>query len=198
MHYQAVVPVSLAFLAICCGLSTADAQIASNANHPDQAGLEEIVVTANKRAESIQSVPSSVLALTAATLERANVRDFDDLISLVPNMTITKTSQPANNSINIRGIGTYSFSIATQASTAVVVDDIPQAFQAEAFTTLADVQQIEILRGPQSTLFGKSASAGVLRSDFRYAQIQTQRKYKRLPGQLAQSGHRQLAGRRQR
>ena len=124
--------------------------------------LEQIIVTANKRAESIQDVPASVMAVTAETLERANVRTFDGLVNVVPGVTISKTTQPANNSINIRGIGTYSYSIATQPSTVVVVDDIPQAFQAEAFTSLVDVQQVEVLRGPQSTLFGKSASAGVV------------------------------------
>ena len=129
---------------------------------PPAAQLEEIVVTANKRAESIQNVPASVLAVPADTLERVNVRTFDDLVDVVPGVTITKTTQPANNSINIRGIGTYAYSIATQPSTVVVVDEIPQAFQAEAFTSLVDVQQVEVLRGPQSTLFGKSASAGAI------------------------------------
>ena len=126
------------------------------------AQLEEIVVTANKRSEAIQNVPASVLAVTSDTLERVNVRTFDDLVDVVPSVTISKTTQPANNSINIRGIGTYAYSIATQPSTVVVVDEIPQAFQAEAFTSLVDVQQVEVLRGPQSTLFGKSASAGVI------------------------------------
>ena len=129
---------------------------------PPPVQLEEIVVTANKRAEAIQNVPASVLAVPADTLERVNVRTFDDLVDVVPGVTITKTTQPANNSINIRGIGTYAYSIATQPSTVVVVDEIPQAFQAEAFTSLVDVQQVEVLRGPQSTLFGKSASAGAI------------------------------------
>src|SRR5689334_16577357 len=93
---------------------------------------------------------------------RAGVRDFDDLPKIVPSLTITKTSQPANNSINIRGIGTYAYSIATEPSVAVVIDDVPQAFQAAAFGALVDVQQVEVLRGPQNTLFGKSASAGVI------------------------------------
>ena len=126
------------------------------------AGLEEVVVTAAKRKDDIQTVPISVLAVTGKDLERRNIRDFDDLVKVAPSLTITKTSQPANNSINIRGIGTYAYSIATEPSVAVVIDDVPQAFQAQAFAALVDVAQVEVLRGPQSTLFGKAASAGVI------------------------------------
>jgi len=124
--------------------------------------LEEVIVTASKRLENIQDVPSSVLVVTVKEMERSNIRDFDDLVKIAPSVTITKTSQPGNNSINIRGIGTYAYSIATEPSVAVVIDEIPQAFQAAAFAALVDVQQVEILRGPQNTLFGKSASAGVI------------------------------------
>jgi iron complex outermembrane receptor protein len=124
--------------------------------------VEEIIVTAGKRAENIQDVPASVLVVTEDALEQSNIRDFDDIVKVAPSVTITKTSQPGNNSINIRGIGTYAYSIATEPSVAVVIDDVPQAFQAAAFAALVDVQQVEVLRGPQSTLFGKSASAGVI------------------------------------
>ena len=156
--------VRLVLMASVVGLRphSAAAEAAPADEGPGQPQLEEIVVTANKRAESIQNVPASVIAVTADTLERANVHTFDGLVNVVPSVTISKTTQPANNSINIRGIGTYAYSIATQPSTVVVVDEIPQAFQAEAFTSLVDVQQVEVLRGPQSTLFGKSASAGVI------------------------------------
>lgn len=124
--------------------------------------LEEVIVTASKRLENVQVVPFSVLVVTNSAMDRSNIRDFDDLVKIAPSVTITKTSQPANNSINIRGIGTYAYSIATEPSVAVVVDEVPQAFQAAAFAALVDVQQIEVLRGPQNTLFGKSASAGVI------------------------------------
>jgi iron complex outermembrane receptor protein len=129
---------------------------------PAPAILEEVIVTAGKRPERVQEVAASVLVVTATSLERSNIRDFDDLVRIAPSVTITKTSQPANNSINIRGIGTYAFSIATEPSVAVVIDDIPQAFQAAAFAALVDVQRVEVLRGPQNTLFGKAASAGVV------------------------------------
>lgn len=131
-------------------------------DEPPIESLNEVIVTATKRLENIQEVPASVFVATSAALERLNIRDFDDLVKVAPSVTITKTSQPANNSINIRGIGTYAYSIATEPSVAVVIDEVPQAFQAAAFSALVDVQQIEVLRGPQNTLFGKSASAGVV------------------------------------
>jgi iron complex outermembrane receptor protein len=123
---------------------------------------DAIVVTAGKRPENVQDVPSSIVALPARLLERSQVRDFDDLARVIPSLTITKTTQPANNSINIRGVGTYAFSIATKPSVSVIVDDVPQAFQAQAFKALSDVAAVEVLRGPQSTLFGTSASAGAI------------------------------------
>ena len=161
MSYKTVLLLSAA-LCSAAGLARAQTAPAKTTETPQVSTVEEIIVTSGKRAENIQNVPASVLVMTAANLERANARDFEDLARIAPSLTITKTTQPANNSINIRGIGTYAFSIATQPSVAVVIDDVPQAFQAAAFAALVDVQQVEVLRGPQSTLFGKAASAGVV------------------------------------
>ena len=139
---------------------TSIAATAEGRGEPDE--LAEIIVTAGKREENLQNIAGSVLVVTGSVLDRSNIRDFDDIVKVAPSVTITKTSQTGNNSINIRGIGTYAYSIATEPSVAVVIDDIPQAFQAAAFGALVDVQQVEVLRGPQSTLFGKAASAGVI------------------------------------
>jgi iron complex outermembrane recepter protein len=125
-------------------------------------GLEAVVVTSGKRVEALGLSDASVQALSSQMMDRTGVRDFDDLTRLAPTLTISKTTQPGNNSINVRGVGTYSYSIGAEPSVVVVIDDVPQAFQAMAFTALTDVRQVEILRGPQSTLFGKSASAGVI------------------------------------
>lgn len=125
-------------------------------------GLEAVVITSGKRLETLGRSDASVQALSSQMMDRTGVRDFEDLAKLAPSLTISKTTQPGNNSINIRGVGTYSYSIGTEPSVVVVVDDVPQAFQAMAFSALADVQQVEILRGPQSTLFGKSSAAGVI------------------------------------
>jgi len=135
---------------------------AQTARSPSADSPETVIVTANKRSERIQDLPSSVWVATDEKLSQTQVRDFDDLVRIAPSLTITKTSQPANNSINIRGVGTYAFSIATKASVSVIVDDVAQPFQAQAFQALSDVSQVEILRGAQSTLFGTSASAGVI------------------------------------
>lgn len=163
MTLKSILQCSVAVVAFSAGAHAATAQTTGSATAAGGGdSVADVVVTATKRPESVQSVPQSVYVATKATLDRANVRDFDDVTTVAPDLTITKTTQPFNNSINIRGVGTYAFSIATEASTAVVVDDVPQAFQAQAFKSLSDAAQIEVLRGPQNTLFGRSASAGVL------------------------------------
>lgn len=149
----------IAMSAAAC-IPTAEAQ--TQARAPDSDVLESIIVTAGKHRENLQDLPASIWVATEENLSRSEVRDFDDLVRIAPSLTITKTTQPANNSINIRGVGTYAFSIATKPSVSVIVDDVLQSFQAQAFQALADVSQVEILRGPQSTLFGTSATAGVI------------------------------------
>ncbi|KQV58494.1 MULTISPECIES: TonB-dependent receptor [unclassified Caulobacter] len=135
---------------------------AAQAQASDSAQLEEIIVTSTKRAERLQDVPVSVTAVTADVLERNNVRELGDLVKLSPGLVINYGSQPGNFSINMRGIGTFSNGIAVESDVAVVIDDVPVGFQAAAFKDLIDVERVEVLRGPQSTLFGKSAIAGVL------------------------------------
>ncbi|MBW8858548.1 MAG: TonB-dependent receptor, partial [Caulobacter sp.] len=130
---------------------------------PDPSGqLEEIIVTSTKRAERLQDVPVSVTALTQDVIERNNVRELGDVVKLSPAISIDYGSQPGNFSIKMRGIGTFSNGIAVESDVAVVIDDVPIGFQAAAFKDLIDVERVEVLRGPQSTLFGKSAIAGVL------------------------------------
>jgi len=129
----------------------------------DQAGrLEEVVVTAQKREQSLQSVPVAVTAITAETLVNRNVATVSDLTRLAPSLTVTQSNTPANASINLRGIGTYAFSVGVEPSVAVIVDDVALLQQSQAFSGLSDIARIEVLRGPQGTLFGRSAAAGAI------------------------------------
>ena len=128
----------------------------------DSVQLEQVTVTATKRAERLQDVPVAVTALTSETLDRNNIRELGDVVKLSPSLVITYGSQPGNFAITMRGIGTFSNGIAVESDVAVVIDDVPLGYQAQAFKDLIDVDRVEVLRGPQSTLFGKSAIAGVL------------------------------------
>ena len=160
-RFLTVPNVGMAVLMTISGLARSQADSA-----PTQAGnslqLEVVTVTATRRAERLQDVPVSVTALTSSVLERGNVRELGDLVNLSPGLVIGYGSQPGNFSISMRGIGTFSNGIAVESDVAVVVDDVPIGFQAAAFKDLIDVERVEVLRGPQSTLFGKSAIAGVL------------------------------------
>ena len=124
--------------------------------------LQEIVVTAEKRAENLQEVPIAVTVVRGDDFTKANVSSFASLATFSPSLTVTAGDQPANSAIIIRGVGTFAFSIAAEPSVLVVIDDVAVGYQAQAFTDLVDIDRVEVLNGPQSTLFGKSASAGLV------------------------------------
>jgi iron complex outermembrane receptor protein len=149
-------------IAAFVALALASLGVAAQETQQDPTKVEQVVVTANKRAQNLQDVPAAITVLSDATLQRNNVRDMSDLPNLSPALTITYSTQPGNFSINMRGIGTYSLGIGVEADVAVVIDDIPFAMQANAFKDLADVFRIEVLKGPQSTLLGKSSIAGAV------------------------------------
>jgi iron complex outermembrane recepter protein len=125
-------------------------------------GDSDVVVTANKRAENVQDVPLAVSVVTPAQLATAGVREFQDLGRIAPSLVIRPAEHPVNANVSLRGVGTFAFSIGVEPSVAVLIDEVPLAFQARAFTDLPDVERIEVLRGPQSTLYGKAASAGLI------------------------------------
>jgi iron complex outermembrane receptor protein len=129
---------------------------------PDRNQLERVEVTANKRVEKLENVPLAISVFTSERLERSNVRSLEDVIELTPALSVTYGSTPANNGLNMRGIGTSSIGIGVESDVSVIIDDVPMGAQFMAFKDLADVQRIEVLKGPQSTLFGKSAIAGAL------------------------------------
>ncbi|MEP6939018.1 MAG: TonB-dependent receptor [Rudaea sp.] len=124
--------------------------------------LGAVTVTAQKREQDLQKVPVAVTVVNQQMIEANAIRDFTDMNRVAPSLVVKPAENPVNASITVRGIGTFAFSIGVEPSVAVVVDDVPIAFQARAFTDLSDIERIEVLRGPQSTLYGKSASAGLI------------------------------------
>jgi iron complex outermembrane receptor protein len=124
--------------------------------------LETVVVTANKRIEKLESVPMAISVLSEAEIARNNIREIEDVVALSPSLTMKAETTAANNALYMRGIGTFSIGIGVESDVSVIIDDIPIAVQFQAFRDLADVSRIEVLKGPQSTLFGKSAVAGAI------------------------------------
>lgn len=139
--------------------AAADAPAVASAG---QIKLEPVVVSANRRIEQLDKVPQSVSVLSAADIERNNVREIDDVLALIPSLTISTGTQVGTNSMNMRGIGTTSNNLGIEGDVAVILDDLPFAQPQQAFKDLHDVARIEVLKGPQSTLFGKSAIAGAV------------------------------------
>ena len=129
---------------------------------PVSAQIEEIVVTATKREENVQDVPVAVSVLSSETIENSHSVGLEGLQSLIPSVSFRKGNTTRNSTVTVRGIGTISFSTAAEPSVATVVDGVVLGRSGQAFGDLYDIERLEVLRGPQGTLFGKNASAGVV------------------------------------
>ena len=121
-----------------------------------------IVVTATKREQTLQETPISVSVTSAETLERAQIRDLIDLQTVAPSLRVQQLQSSSNTTFSIRGFGNGDNNFGIEPSVGVFIDGVFRSRSAGALDDLANVQRIEVLRGPQSTLFGKNASAGVV------------------------------------
>lgn len=128
----------------------------------EQMKLETVVVSANRRIEKLEDVPMSITVLGEETIKRNNVREFVDVINLSPALSVSVGTQVGTNSINMRGIGTTSNNLGIEGDVAIIVDDLPYAQPQQAFKDMSDVARVEVIKGPQSTLYGKSSIAGAV------------------------------------
>jgi len=126
----------------------------------DKQKVEEVVVTAQLRSESLQSVPLAVTAIAGAALQRSSVTSLADIQYLVSGVTFRPGSAP---DYKVRGVGTQTFDYGIESSVGLVIDGVAQAIpRSPALTTLADISGVEVLKGPQGTLFGRNASSGMI------------------------------------
>ncbi|GAB5450241.1 MAG: TonB-dependent receptor [Halioglobus sp.] len=123
--------------------------------------LEEVIVSARKIDETAQTVPISISVLGKEKLSDINAFDFTEIDRIAPSLQLSQSS-PASATLKIRNIGPDFFALAFPPAVAVFVDGVPQTQPGSVFSTMLDIERIEVLSGPQGTLYGKNAPAGMI------------------------------------
>lgn len=126
------------------------------------AQLEEVVVTATKTSASLQDVPVAVNAFNAETIQEAGINNANDLAIMTPSLTVTSNSSPFNTKLAIRGIGTSQNDPALEPSVGLFVNGVFMGRSGLGMSDLTDIERIEVLQGPQGTLYGKNTNAGLI------------------------------------
>lgn len=154
---------SLLAFAITGALSSAaNAQEENTSAQKDEESIERIYVTASKRLQGLQESPVAVTVISGKAIEQTKVMDMNDLQTLVPTLRVTPLQRSVNTNFAIRGFGNGTNNTGIEPSVGVFIDGVYRSRAAAQIGDLPRLQQIEVLSGPQSTLFGKNASAGVI------------------------------------
>jgi iron complex outermembrane recepter protein len=151
-------------LALCSAVAITSAALIGFSTHSFGApALEEVIVTAEKREESLQDVPISIVAFSQETLEKLGVTDIKDLAAKVPNVMINEfTGSSTTVRLFIRGVGQNDVQVTQDPSVALYMDGVYIGSSVGTAFETADLQRIEVLRGPQGTLYGRNATGGAI------------------------------------
>ncbi len=153
---------SLQNLAGACVLAFSVGTFSTTAQAQGDAVLEEVVVVAQKREQNILDVPVSVTAVSGAQIEASGIKDMIELQQNVPGLIVTKSQTATTASFSIRGIGSTSNNFGVESSVGLYVDGVYRSRQSSMVNELIDVFAVEVLRGPQGTLFGKNTASGAI------------------------------------
>ncbi len=145
-----------------CAAATPAIAFAQNTGASDNDYGNEIIVTASKRSQTLQDTPIAVSVASAADIENSQIRDLIDLQSAVPSLRVAQLQSSANTNFIIRGFGNGANNPGIEPSVGVFIDGVYRSRSAAQIGDLPNLERVEVLRGPQSTLFGKNASAGVI------------------------------------
>ena len=152
----------LASVALLCAMPAA-AQNDQSTVQDDSLGGGDIIITATKRAQALSDVPIAVSAITAESLQNSGASDIRQLNQISPSLLVSSSSSESGGGVaRIRGIGTVGDNPGLESSVAVFIDGVYRSRSGVGLTELGAVERIEVLRGPQGTLFGRNASAGLI------------------------------------
>ncbi|MDO9336952.1 MAG: TonB-dependent receptor [Caulobacter sp.] len=124
--------------------------------------VDELVITAQKREQNLQDVPIVVTTVGQQALQDAGVRDVKDLMLVTPGLMVSSTANESSTVARIRGIGTIGDNAGLESSVGIVIDGVYRPRASTGIGDLGELQRVEVLKGPQGTLFGKNTSAGVI------------------------------------
>ena len=161
---------STACIALAAGLVAARPAMAQEPSPPApqksataaSGSLSEIIVTATRRATNVQDVPIAITAISGESLRQGGISNPRDLTGLAPNLTVDQGIANGQTHASIRGVASTDFGVGSLSPIAIYIDDIYQAYQFGIGTQVFDLNRVEVLRGPQGTLFGRNTTGGAL------------------------------------
>jgi outer membrane receptor protein involved in Fe transport len=153
---------SAAVLFISAGAGPAGAAETSAAAASSSTAVAEVIVTAQKREQRLQDVPVAVTVLNTVQLQQTGVRSVKDLTQLTPGLNATTTGDEATTTVRIRGVGTVADNAGLEHAVGIYIDGVYRPRNGVSFNNLGELSDVQVLKGPQGTLFGKNIVAGVI------------------------------------